>query len=59
MKIKFKKIMNRVPEEDREGLGQFHQRFGGEAALKLIALRQRFNTGGASGIGRRLERKTR
>ncbi len=43
MKIKFKKIKDRVSTQEQLGLAEFHKKFGGEAALKLLALRSRLN----------------
>lgn len=41
-KVKFKHIMNRVSEREREGLAEYHKHNGGHAALKLLSLRDKF-----------------
>lgn len=41
-KIKFINIKDRVPEREQAGLSQYHRTYGGEAALRLVNLKSKF-----------------
>jgi hypothetical protein len=43
MKIKFKNIKDRVVEREQKGLAQYHQKYGGQASLRLLALKSKLN----------------
>lgn len=45
MKVKFKNIKDKVSEPEQLGLAEYHKKFGGDEALRLVTLRSRFNNG--------------